>query len=46
MIPEIGDYIRVNKGSYKGYTMLKADTWEHVDLTWEEVVNIAKENNH
>ena len=46
VIPEIGDYIRVNKGSYKGYTMLKADTWEHVDLTWEEVVNIAKENNH
>ena len=46
VIPEIGDYIRVNKGSYKGYTMLKADTWEHKDLTWKEVVSIAKENNH
>lgn len=45
VIPDIGDYIRVNKGSYKGYTMLKADTWEHKNLTWEEVVNIAKENH-
>ena len=44
VIPDIGDYIRVNKHGYKGYTMLKADTWEHEDLTWEQVVAIAK--NH
>lgn len=44
VIPEIGDYIRVNKGSYKGYTMLKADTWEHKDLTWEQVKELANNN--
>lgn len=46
VLPEIGDYIQVNRHAYKGYKIMKHHTWEYVDLTWEQVVTIAKENNN
>lgn len=46
VIPDIGDYIQVNRHDYKGYKIMKHQTWKYVDLTWEQVVAIAKENNH